>query len=100
MPNVQKDDIGTIVELTLQENGTAVDLSSATTLQIIFRKTDGTTVTKTASFSTDGTDGKIRYQSVAGDFNVAGPWRVQARVVMGGKDLKSSVAEFSVLENL
>ena len=60
----------------------------------------GTSTTKTASFNTDGTDGKIKYTSVDGDFNEVGTWRIQAKVVMGGGTFRSDVGTFKVHENL
>ena len=47
-----------------------------------------------------GTDGKIKYTSVDGDFNEVGTWRIQAKVVMGGGTFRSDVGTFRVYENL
>ena len=55
-------DIGTVFTLTIKDGSSVIDLSGATTKQIILRKPDRvTSSTKTASFVTDGSDGKIKY---------------------------------------
>ena len=80
-------DVGTIFEVTVVESGAALDISSATTKEIIFTKPKGTKVTKVAAFTTDGTDGKVQYQSQAAD-SVApvagegGVWKLQGKIVI------------------
>ena len=99
---IQAGDIGTIVRLTIEDCGTAVDVSSASTKQIIFQSpTQGdASVTQTASFFTDGTDGIIEYALIADDVDTAGTWRVQGKVVMPSGTWSSNVVEIRVLENL
>jgi hypothetical protein len=97
----------TIVELVAGVS-TAVNISTATTKQLIFRKPNGIEVTKAAAFVDDGADGEIEYDpddDVAlddpGDFlDVAGPWKVQGRVVMAGRTYSSDVHRFEVHPNL
>lgn len=80
-------DIGTVVELTiLDSTGAAFNASGATTKQILLRKPTGVVLTKTASFTTDGTDGKIRYTLASGDIDVPGPWAIRGRVASGSYD--------------
>lgn len=93
-------DVGTVFEVTIQDDGVAVNISTATTKEIIFRKPDKTKVTKAANFSSNGTDGKIRYTTVANDLDQAGLWSLQAHIVLPSGDWKSSTSEFSVASNL
>ena len=94
-------DIGTVFVLTIQEDGTAVDVSSATaTKNIIFKKPDATTLTVAASFTTDGTDGKIEYPTVSGDINISGIWHIQGQVVLSGGTFFTDIAEFEVEKSL
>ena len=59
-------DKGTVFEATMRdENGAIVNLSTATLLQIVFAKPDGSVVTKTAAMSTNGSDGKLRWTTSA-----------------------------------
>ena len=99
------NDIGTIFRVTVYDmtstGGTTVaDISTATTKQFTFKRPDGTTFTKTAVFTTDGTDGDIQYLSVDGDLNVSGTWHLQAYVVTPAGNWKTDVGHFRVYENL
>lgn len=105
----------TLFVLTIKdENGEAVDVSgavSAGTKEIIFTKPPPTStdVTQTASFYTDGTDGKLKYQAVGGhneathtsaDLDTAGVWQVQAYVFISSKWYHSDIEKFEVFDNL
>lgn len=94
-------DIGTIVERVIKdETGTIVDLGGATSLEFYFQKPDGTDTTVTASLTTDGSDGKMRYVSISSTWDQVGRWQGQARIQSGTLTLKSDVWEFHVYPNL
>ncbi len=93
-------DIGTAFRGTFKEDGTAIDISSASVMQIKFEKPDGTIVTQTASFFTDGTDGVIEYLSVSGDLSIGGKWRLQGFVTMASWTGHSDIVNFKVYDNL
>lgn len=97
---IHVDDVGIVFRLTLKNNRLPVDISTVTTKEIIFMKPDKTTVTKTASFGTDGTDGVLTYTVIAGDLNIKGNWKVQARVVLPSGNRWSSIGTFTVFANL
>jgi hypothetical protein len=69
---IHLDDIGTAFRCTIYDDSTLVDLSSATSLLLIFKDPEGNTTTKTASLYTDGTDGILQYVAVDGDLDVSG----------------------------
>lgn len=94
------NDIGTSFRGTFKEDGTVVDISSATTKNIIFEKPDGTKVTQTGSFFTDGTDGILEYLSVDGDLNIGGDWRLQGFANLGSWIGHSDIVNFKVYDNL
>lgn len=101
MPAPHKTDIGVAVELTVKENGTAVNLSSVSTKQIILRDPTGAVTTHTATFTTDGTDGKIRYVTIAGDFATTGDWQAQGYLAgLTGFTGYTDVVGFTVRPNL
>ena len=103
MVTVQLNDIGSVLRVTVRESSdqSAVAVSSATvTKDIILEKPDGTNVTKAASFTTDGTDGKIQYATISGDMDAAGTWGLQASVVLTSHTIKSTRVRFEVKENL
>jgi len=93
-------DIGTVFEVTLYDCDVAVDLTGAITQEVIFLKPDGTKVTKTTSFKTDGTDGIIQYASILDDLDQAGGWKLQAHIVLPSGEWWSDTDKFKVHENL
>lgn len=99
---IHQGDIGTMFKITiLDQNGEPKPLSSYTTKQLIFKKPSGTTLTKTASFLTDGSDGIIYYTSISGDLDETGVWKLQAYVHDGVSNYrKSNVGSFQVYPNL
>lgn len=97
---IHKDDIGTIFEVTVKDGSIAVDVSGATTKDIIFKKPNGSTLTKASVFVSDGTNGKIKYTSIAGDLDVIGVWKIQSHLVLSGGTWKTDVGSFEVFDNL
>ncbi len=93
-------DIGTTFRATIKEDGTAVDISTATTKQLVFEKPDGTIITRTANFVTDGTDGLIEYLSVSGDLDIGGDWRIQGIIALPAWQGRSDIVEFKIYDNL
>lgn len=91
------NNIGVAFKATIQEDGAAVDVSTASTKQIKFTKPDGTVETKTATFVTDGTDGVIQYVTVDGDLDMTGGWKATGYVEgLGGFTGHSTDHEFRV----
>lgn len=97
---IRKNDVGTELRVTLTDSGTAVDVSTATTLQIKLKAPSGTVSTKTASYVTNGTNGQIKYVTQSGDLSETGTWRWQAYVVIGTSSWHSEMQSFKVHENL
>ena len=56
---IHLDDVGTKFLVTVKDGSSVVDISSAGTKQILIKKPSGTKLTKTATFNSDGTDGKM-----------------------------------------
>jgi hypothetical protein len=98
---IHLNDIGTVFEVTLKdETGAVLDVSSATVKQIVFQKPDKSLLTKTATFSSTGSDGKIRYVSQAGDLDQPKSWQIQAKVTMPSGSWSSDIGTFTVDKNL
>ena len=97
---IHKEDIGTIFRLTVKDSDVVVDISSQTLMQIKLRPKDGATKTKTAVFTTDGTDGKMQYVTIAGDLHCTDEWELQSRVTLSDGDWNSNIATFRVYANL
>ena len=97
---IHKGDIGTLFTFTITNNGATIDLSSASTKQIIFSPPGGVKLTKAAEFVTNGSDGKLKYAAISGDLSVEGLWSAQAHVALPTGEWSSSVVEFMVHPNL
>jgi len=95
--------VGTIVtfEITVKDqDDTVIDISTATSKQLIFRKPDKTKLTKDVIFVTDGTDGKIQYTTSTTDLSQAGKWELQGYIVLAFGGPYSSIIGFDVKANL
>lgn len=97
---VHLGDVGTLLRVTITENGTAVDISAATTKQIKFQKKNRETFVRDASFYTDGSDGMITYTFQAGELDVKGVWTIQAYVELPNGKWHSTKEEFTVDPNI
>lgn len=99
---IHKNDANTAFRYTVKdENGNVVSLVGAVTKQIIFQKPDGVKLTKTASFVTNGSDGKIEYATSSGELDVAGMWRSQCFVDLGASgSFYTDITRFKVHDNL
>ena len=102
MTSVQENTAGAVIEYQIldQDGVTPLDISAATNTQLIFKNPSGVTITKTAAFVTDGTDGKLQYVTVAGDLVGYGAWQIQAHLTLLGADGRTEVERFGVEKNL
>ena len=74
-------DEGNILRLTVKENDIAKDIQTASAVTYKIKKPDETVVEVTASFDTNGTNGKVIYAFVTGDLNMLGLYEVQVKIV-------------------
>jgi len=96
----QKDDVGTVITVTVTEGGTAKDISAATTKQFYLRDPNGDEVAKTAQFVTDGSDGQLKYTTVTDDLDTAGTWWIQVKIVTPSATFRTGIGSFTVGENI
>lgn len=105
-PKVQIGNIGTKLILEVQEDGVAINISSATGIGskvIRVRKPETKTVVAyEAEFATDGLDGLMQYVTVANDLNEEGVWKWQGFVKLTSPvgEWNSEIKEFQVKNNL
>jgi len=97
---VHVGDIGTALKARIMEEGAVQNISAATVKKFRFKKPGGTIIEKTAEFDTDGTDGILKYETVLGDIDEAGPWEMQAYLEFPTGKWWSSRETFQVYENL
>ena len=94
----QLNDAGVTIAATINDNGTAVDLTGATSTSFVVRK-GGASVTWNATV-TDATAGKIQYITSNGDLSPVGRIEIQAHIVVGSQNFKTQVSHFDVMPNL
>lgn len=99
---VQKGSIGVIFEVEfVDEDGAVIDISTATTKEILAQFSDGTTTAFTAAFSNTGTDGKIRYVTEsADDISIVGTLIIQGHVVSTDYDYYGLPSTLLVNKNI
>ena len=86
--------------ITIYDNTSTVDLSTAsTTSHLVLKKPGGTNATQTISFFSS-TSGVIAFTATTATFDVAGEWQAQAVLVMSNGTFHSDVYKFTVHSNL
>ena len=81
-------------------DGSALDISTATAMDFVFRKPDLSVIARAASFLTDGSDGVLRYIASSSDLDQSGTWSYQAEVTLPSGLWYSDIVEFEVYQNL
>jgi hypothetical protein len=99
---IQAGAVGMAITLTVRDQDEAiVDLTTATTTQILLKPPQGFAITKTATVVSPSTSGQVRYVTEAGVLGVPGRWKAQAFVVLaGGNEYYSTTIDFVVGANL
>lgn len=101
MTNIKKGEVGTTITATITDSaGTAINISTATSKKIYLVNRSGRLVSKDASFTTNGSDGKLYYTLVAGDIDIGGAWVREWKVIMPSGTWYTSVVDFEVDEVL
>ena len=85
------NDIGTDLQITVKEGTSVVDISTATTLQILLTAPSGAVKTKTATLINTGTDGQMRYTTVSGDIDEVGTWDYYGRVTYSASQVYTTI---------
>lgn len=96
-------DVGTlfIYQFVDRYTGTVVDVSGANGLNIIFKSPSAVVASKSASFNTDGVDGKIKYLILNSDLDEAGDWEVQGKATWAtGSMFYGDIKKFTVYDAL
>ena len=93
---VRAGDTTTIIELGVEENGSALDISDATgdSNFLVTPARNGALKTWVAAFSAGGgTDGLVRYTTSGNDIPLAGPagvWSIQVQVTRPSNGTKTT----------
>ena len=81
MPSeIHVNDVGTRFLITVKDDGDIVNVSGVSSISLIFKKPSDTVIYRSGLLYTNGTDGKVYYDAVAGDLDEAGYYKLQGRV--------------------
>ena len=98
---IHQNDIGTEIRVQINDcNNNALDISAADTKVIVFKKPNGESISRAASFVTNGSDGLLYYIIADGDLDQVGSWKIQGVVTVGAYIWHSNFESFKVLRNL
>jgi hypothetical protein len=83
---IHVDDIGTRFLITVKDDGSVVDISQAAALQVSFRKPSDLIIERSPSTQGTGSSvsGVMYYDSIAGDLDEVGHYKLQGKVTLGG----------------
>lgn len=97
MHSIRLGDEGTVLRATIYDkDNNIVNLSTTVIKEFRIRKPNGINVTKTASFYTDGLDGKIQYTFGTEEIDQVGRWQINAYVEFPSGNWNSTNGEFMV----
>ena len=101
---IHQNDIGTRFQVTIRDCGGTdpIDVSTAAFRQFTFRKPSDTLMNRTASIFDDGsaTSGVIYYDTVAGDLDEVGIYKLQAKISFASGTYYTDIYTFKVHCNL
>jgi hypothetical protein len=101
MPSeIHVNDIGTRFLATIKDNGTAVDISNASQIQMTFRRPSDEVFYRIGSLLNSGINGQVYYDTVAGDLVDVGMHKLQAKVYLPSGTYYTDIYSFQVHCNL
>jgi len=74
----------------VDQEGFPIDISGASTKNIILKRKGAVASTVVGVFTGDGTDGELEYDTVTTDLDADGVWEIQALIIISGKEYPSS----------
>ena len=94
---VRKNDVGVALQAAVKKrDGSALDVSAATSLTMVFTKPDGETISRPANAANGGADGVVQYVTAEGDLDQTGTWKVDVVVEAPGLHITSTTYKFKV----
>ena len=97
-PTIYQYDIGTILTFNItDQHGMPFDLSTATALQLTFKKPNYTTASVIPVVATEG---KVKYTTIINDLDIVGTWKAQVTVTTPLGIWHSTTVKFEVNKTL
>src|SRR5262245_16068929 len=100
MPDLYAGAVGTSMRWMVEDDCETLDVSTASLKQVKFTRPDATEFTRDLNYVTDGTDGLLEYIVENGVFIIAGTYKWQLLLQIGGWRDHSAKGTFIVGEIL
>ena len=100
---IHKDDVGTRFLITIKDDGNLVNISGvdgSSVHQINIRKPSDVVINRNATLQDFGISGVMFYDTIAGDLDEAGFYKLQAKVVIPSGTYFTDVYTFKVHSNI
>jgi hypothetical protein len=97
---IHVNDIGTRFIFTVKDNGEVVNISGAPMITIAFKKPSDTVIYRSGCLCSGGTDGRTYYDTVSGDLDEAGYYKVQGHIQLASGTYYTDIHTFQVHCNL
>lgn len=97
---IHVNDVGTRFLITVKDDGEIVNISGVPAISLIFKKPDDSIIYRSGLLFTNGVDGKVYYDTVAGDLDEAGYYKLQGRVVLTSGTFYTDIHTFQVHCNI
>lgn len=97
---IHVNDIGTRFLATIQDDGEIVDISNASAILMIFKKPSDNIIYRSGTLYEGGSEGKVYYDTVAGDLDEPGLYKLQGRVSIPSGTYYTDIYSFQVSCNL
>ena len=98
---MHKFDVGSVIRVTVKENGAIFNASGAIIKTMKLRKPSGAVAEHPAEFQTDGSNGVVQYTTVLNDLDESGPWSGQVFLDFAeGAKWHTELFNFTVGSNL
>jgi len=97
---IHVNDIGTRFLATIKDCGDIVNISNASVISMTFKKPSDTVIYRSGTLLTNGADGKVYYDTVAGDLDEPGLYKLQGRVALPSGTYYTDIYSFQVSCNL
>ena len=100
---IHQNDVGTRFEITIKDDGNIVNRSGVdggSIHQLSFRKPSDSVIDRNATLKDYGISGVMFYDTVAGDLDEAGVYKLQARVIVPSGTFFTDIYTFKVHSNI
>jgi len=97
---IHVNDIGTRFLATIKDSGEVVNISNASVISMNFKKPNDIVIYRSGTLLTNGVDGKVYYDTVAGDLDEPGLYKLQGRVALPSGTYYTDIYTFQVSCNL